>query len=71
MKAACEEVLKQFPNLKSLLLGFTLYGNNGVAGQALVVAKLKAGKSLTTPYAKLVLKDEYDTKGMKAIIDSL
>ena len=71
MKAACEEVVAQYPNLQSLLLTFTLYGNNGVAGQKVDVASLKAGKSLKTPYAMMLLDTDYNTSAMRAVIDSL
>ena len=72
MKTACEEVIAQYPNLQSLLLTFTLYGNNGVDGQTVKVASLKAGKSFTTPYAMILLDEpSYDMAAMKAVIDSL
>ena len=71
MKAACESVLAQYPNIQSLLLSFNLYGNDGVAGRALVVANLKAGKSLKTPYATMLVDTEYDIKAMKVVVDSL
>ena len=71
MKAACEEVIAQNPNLQSLLLTYTLYGNNGEYGKTVEVASLKAGKSLTTPYATILLESNYDTAAMKALRDSL
>lgn len=71
MKAACEKVLEQYPDLQSLLLGFKLYGNDGVAGQVLVVSNLKAGKSLKIPYATLLVDVDYETKAIKNIVDSL
>ena len=71
MKAACEEVVAQYPNLQSLLLTFKLYGNNGVAGQTVEVAGLKAGKSLETPYAMVLFDANYDTKAMRVVMDSL
>ena len=71
MKAACEEVIAEYPNLQSVLLTYTLYGNNGEYGKAVVVASLKAGKSLTTPYATILLDADYDTAAMRAVVDSL
>jgi hypothetical protein len=71
MKTACEAVLAQYPDLESLLLSFNLYGNDGVAGQALVVANLKAGKSLKTPYAIMLLDTKYNLNAMKVVRDSL
>ena len=71
MKAACESVLAQYPNIQSILLSFNLYGNDGVAGRALVVANLKAGKSLKTPYARMLVDTDYDIKAMKVVVDSL
>jgi hypothetical protein len=54
MKAACEEVIAQYSNVQSLLLTYTLYGNNGEYGKTVKVASLTAGKSFTTPYATIL-----------------
>ena len=71
MKAACEEVIAQYSNVQSLLLTYTLYGNNGEYGKTVKVASLTAGKSLTTPYATILFDSENDTEAMKALRDSL
>ena len=71
MKAACEAVLQQYSNTKSLYLSFVLMTNDGVYGKNVAVAELVGGKSVYSPCAMIYMKDDYNTEELKAVYDSL
>ena len=71
MKAACEAVLKQYTDTKSLYLSYVLMTNDGEFGKNVPVAQLIGGRSTITPCAKISMVITNDTKEFVAVCDSL
>ena len=71
MKAACEAVLKQYTDTKSLYLLYVLMTNDGENGKNVPVAQLIGGRSTITPCAKISMDFNNDTKEFIAVCDSL
>lgn len=71
MKAACEAVLKQYTNTKSLYILYVLMTNDGEFGKNVAVAQLVGGRSVYEPCAKISMGITHEAKEYKATCDSL
>ena len=71
MKAACEAVLKQYTDTKSLYLSYVLMTNDGEFGKNVAVAQLVGGRSVYEPCAKISMGITHEAKEYKATCDSL